>query len=428
MLPRRDRTSLLGRSLDLALAGVSLLVAVFLAEGAVRWSTTRYRNAAETFTTADPFRLWRPMPNTVQYLEHADSSRPFPLITNNLGLRHPRDLALDRLEPSTRIGLFGDSYLAQLGLPSPYLFPLPLEYLLNASAARFEVLNFGVSSYGVDQSYRTYLATPLRDHLDVVVYFFCFNDINNIYETGLYDLAEDGSLVSLTADLVPWWLSLLSRLHLTYFVLERLGGFESLARWKERQERELVTAQQKRTSDDRDRSIFQGFHTEERENRELLHAVAVFNAVLTVWRNDVEARGGTFLVVLLPVQLNRIFHRYIRGEYEVVDLFEDLSRRFPAFQVEREVLLRSIPYLSEAGNYLVASLLYETFAALLGLTPGSPAWVEERLRVYYQAFADRPYAWLPKGTVGVEGADPAKVEALRERYLQLELRLEHGKR
>ena len=80
-----------------------------------------------------------------------------------------------------------------------------LDYLLRQQTDQVTVLNFGVDAYGLDQSYLSYLHSPPAEHLNHIVYVFCGNDIRNLYENQLYDLAEDRALVSLDIPSRPWW-------------------------------------------------------------------------------------------------------------------------------------------------------------------------------------------------------------------------------
>ena len=86
------------------------------------------------------------------------------------------------------------------------------EYQLEERDARFEVLNFGVGAYGLDQAYLRYLLDGVRFHSDIVVIGFMSENINrnlnvfrpfysSMYATNIYTKPrfslENGNLLLL---------------------------------------------------------------------------------------------------------------------------------------------------------------------------------------------------------------------------------------
>ena len=114
---------------------------------------------------------------------------------------------------ATNIGVFGDSFVENVGTDAPYSLTEPLDYLLNQSGQRFNVLNFGVYGYGPGQSFLHYENFRYVNELDYVLYLYCYNDISNVGERRLFHLDETGHLRRKEI-IRPWWVPLISRLYL----------------------------------------------------------------------------------------------------------------------------------------------------------------------------------------------------------------------
>lgn len=76
---------------------------------------------------------------------------------NGAGLRSQREYELQPPADTLRIALFGDSFTAGDDATDEQVWSHLLEVNLNQSGIRAEVLNFGVSAYGMDQAYLRWL-------------------------------------------------------------------------------------------------------------------------------------------------------------------------------------------------------------------------------------------------------------------------------
>ncbi|MEE3329800.1 MAG: SGNH/GDSL hydrolase family protein, partial [Myxococcota bacterium] len=92
-------------------------------------------------------------------------------------------VALERTPGVTRIAVFGDSISGNFRLePRASSFPTRLEVDLNrlavehGSPQRFEVLNFGVNSYSIRESFRMAELRVPRFDPDIVIVQLCWND------------------------------------------------------------------------------------------------------------------------------------------------------------------------------------------------------------------------------------------------------------
>ena len=135
---------------------MSILVTFAIAEAMLRTLYPKYEYAAEARFQADSLRITTRPPNARRTVHHPDTRAPHLVIYNNHGMRQHRNFELHDLKDATNVGFFGDSYMENMGLPGPYSFTEPLDYLLNRSGRAFNVLNFGQSGYGTDQSFLAY--------------------------------------------------------------------------------------------------------------------------------------------------------------------------------------------------------------------------------------------------------------------------------
>ena len=129
--------------------------------------------------------------------------------TNKQGFRADREYPLIPPEDTLRVAVFGDSYVFGDGEKNEGAWPSILEHL----AGHLEVLNFGVSGYGLGQSYLRYLKDGLRFKPDIVLINYAGmgprDDFNrreiagrgNLREAHLYRVhffLKDGALVTKT--------------------------------------------------------------------------------------------------------------------------------------------------------------------------------------------------------------------------------------
>lgn len=398
--------------INLLLACASSLSAIALAEVALRAVHPVYEYAAESAYSRDDALIWSPTANERGTKRHPDTRVRHPVFYNNLSLRQSRDFP--GFGSATTLAFFGDSFTENKRLPSPYSFQEALDYLLNRPAGGFQVMNFGVDGYGTDQAYLRYLGFEKREKLDQVFYVFCENDLNNIYETGLYSLRRDGEL---ERNLVPkprWWLRLVSRLHVTYLVLDawqwlRHGRTGEPERFEHLAERTtLLRALRQRAA----RVQEQGF-----EDEDLERTVRIFQRLLQDWRRDVESHGGSFHVVLLPREREFRLRSLMGPDIDVIDLYQLFRDSNPGYAWE-DITFVHDPHWAEEGNRLVAMALYRRLAGELHVPEMSDAQLERALQVYYAAFS---YGWQPASGSPIPEVPERELRAIREKYAALEL-------
>ena len=315
---------------------------------------------------------------------HPDTGEYHLVRHNDLALRQHRNFHPTswRQEGKVHVAFFGDSFLENKRLPVQYSFTEPLDYLLNAAGKnRFNVLNFGVEGYGTEQSYLHYAGFK-ETNLDYVFYLFYFNDITEINNTRLFRFDANGELTNVAADRVHVLLRLLSKLHVTYLVLDT---FKTLAvTWAEFY-RDL---QSDRLARWRDR--FVGF-----SDAEKTESLRIFAALLRRWKTAVEAAGGAFHVVFLPMRqrnqakyefflkARRVIEQDVR--VQTVDLLTCAEEHIPGFN-QQTMIFRNDWHWNETGNMLAARCLYRFIERGSELPRATEATLSDRLRTYYSAF------------------------------------------
>ena len=420
-----EKTKSLGAKLMLSL--ITLLACTMMLELSLRLVyPKKYEYAAESYFVRDDYRIWSRSPNRSYERSHPDSGITHKVYHNNFALRQHREFSNDALRNSINVGFFGDSFTENLRVPAPYSFTEPLDYLLNTSGTAFNVLNFGVDGYGTDQSYSYYRYSKLSHHLHHVFYVFSFNDIRNIYENQLYDIDASGSLTHRAALATPWWLRLLSKLHVTYLTID-LRHRLTYSKWEAvnflEADRTRRQARDERTNSARAVAVEMSFATltdatltdvnlteAERElgNDDLDRTLAIFRALLKEWKHRVENQGGRFYIVLLPEEPPAV-EPLFEG-YAVINL-SNLFEKNGEWQFETD------GHWNETGNLRAAVHLYrflETEVELPRLTDDA---VRTKLWTYYAAFNNR---WMPKVWTTPTASSEEDLTRIREKYTESE--------
>jgi len=143
-----------------------------------------------------PVLGWSPKP-----LVHTQEVR-----INSQGIRSEHDYSQDVPSRVIRVAAFGDSFTFGSDVANDATWESQLE----EQGSRFEVLNFGVGAYGLDQAYLRYLQDGVPFHSDIVIIGFMSENIyrnlnvfrlfySSLYKTNLYTKPrfslENGNLI-----------------------------------------------------------------------------------------------------------------------------------------------------------------------------------------------------------------------------------------
>lgn len=400
---------------------LSVGITLVVAEIALRLVYPKYEVAAEAKFQPDSLRITTRPANARHTVSHPDSGRTHLVIYNNHGMRQHRDFGAADLPNAVNVGFFGDSYMENLGLPGPYSFTEPLDYLLNQGDQRFNVLNFGQSGYGTDQSFLAYRYSELGPELDHVFYVFCINDIRNIYENDLFFLDDNGELQRNPALATPWWIRLISRLHLTYLLQDGYNrlfprkndwqGFDA----RILQEKHADKHVRKRMRSDRARSVEENI-LEGKEDPDVTRALAVFRVLLQKWRDLASANGAEFSIVLLPTGYGSLVRELIPADIRVIDLYALFDASIPDYRYD-DWHFENDRHWAEAANRLAASIFYREIAGQVALESLAEADIDRALYAYYSAF---DYGWMPSANGAAETAAQPELKRIAGKYAALE--------
>lgn len=385
----------------LVLSLIALILALDAAELVVRRLRPDLRNLVRNPNAAPhPTRLFANEPGSRNLRERPDVPALSPVIHNRLGFRQHREFT-DRKAPGTiRVGVFGDSFTENIRMPVQYSFTEPLDYLVNRTGARGEVLNFGVDGYSPDQIYIQYLEDGTRLDLDAVVYMYFEKDLQELMEHGLVTVGPDGRPVIHPPPERGPVFRLMKRLHLTYFVIEKLDA--------------LRIRRYASLSEESDPS-----------SPKFAEALRRFKAVVLDIQRRTGERGQKFLVALVPRNEahNARMEAYLKEwGVDVLNLYPDFKKAGPdmaGFFFEND------GHWNEEGNKMAAVFLFQRLAERLGIAFDGDAFIRRVLYEYYSSFDRTPIreTWL----------DAAEVPAAVRRhiffnYLDLELRALLGPR
>ena len=387
---------------NLGLLLASCVVGLSLCEVSLRLFYPKYRHLAEVQFASSAMRIWTRMPNQRDHKAHPDTYLLHSFHHNNLALRQHRDFTEADLASATNIGVFGDSFVENIRMAAQNSFTEPLDYLLNQSGKPFNVLNFGVHGYGPGQSLLHYENFRYVDDLDYVLFVYCENDIRNIHETGLFRLDEAGRLTRHEAIRSAWWVRLISRLHISYLILDASGRL-SLEELQKLLSKDTLEEHQRGIDvggeSSRQEHVEHSFYRGKMDDKEFKSSVAVFQRILRRWKELVENAGRVFSVVLLPIMpINPdVATVLLEEDIKVFDLYDCFGAHDPAHTARP---WRDSPYRfkydghwNEAGNQLAAVCLYRFLEEEMGLPALSEERLGEALGSYYSAV--------------VEGGDPS---------------------
>ena len=387
---------------NLCLLLVSCLVGISLCEVSVRFFSPQYRHLAEARFNTDARRIWKRSANSRDSIANPDTFTSHALHHINLALRQHRNFSEADLTAATNIGVFGDSFVENIGMDAPYSFTEPLDYLLNQGRRRFNVLNFGVYGYGPDQSFLHYENFRYVNEMDYVLFVYCdYNDIDNISQRRLFYLDETGHLAR-NEIIRPWWVPLIDRLYLSYLILDATERLHSHF--------EIVHT----INDQYLMSPRRGNHNPTKTDKD---GFPIFQQLIRRWKSLVETRGGIFSVVTLPsLPVKPFLASVFREEgVEVINLDDCFRDHDPARHnhrwVESPYRFRNDGHWNEAGNHLAAVCLYRVLEEKAGLLPLTEDELQEALHRYYSAFG----GWSPTD-LGGEGVSPQTAAGIREKY------------
>ena len=169
----RLRSACINVGLSLVVIAVTLLLMEGVARVLIgRRGRGKEQNEFAQYQVHDPVLGWRDKPNAQVFFRRREYE--VEVRTNAQGLR---DRERSYEGSAFRVLALGDSFPEAYSVPLEQSVTQVLEKRLTAPACPIEVINGGVAGYSTDQEYLAYRQEGVRYHPQVVVLFFCYNDV-----------------------------------------------------------------------------------------------------------------------------------------------------------------------------------------------------------------------------------------------------------
>lgn len=285
--------------------------------------------------------VWTRYPNSEDTDRHPDLQIPIVLMYDGLGARNHSDVDVSKWR--NLVAVFGDSYTENRQVDVRFTF----HAIINDILGENRVANFGVNGFGLEQSIQRYI--NLRESVDIetVVYIFCANDIRNTYEVSLFDpgaLESEGVFTNTLAQSASshekarqLFIRIISRLHVTYFILESKNAIRH--RFLNKQDRDTSLLAGKLHDDDTQserewRRLFKGGYADDLVQHYLrgsaspdeLEIVNKFRLLLQRWAEMVQSDGAKFIVAPVYGDLDRALLQRLIVDTKVESMYLDLPR------------------------------------------------------------------------------------------------------
>ena len=318
---------------NLALVTVSILIAVFASELILR-SMGRYTDVAN-IEIGGSNKIWDRPPNHTYYERHPDvvpfGERTVQVSHNAFGARVSSES--DNRLGSFNIGVFGDSFTENRGMKNEFTFVSVINE--NSDNSDIRLHNFGVASYGLEQSFQHWLDKRALLDMDVVLYVFCANDLRDTYAAEIFDknLMARGELKNIVSTEIDWPIRLIAKFHLAYLLVEtynKLKYIMSPGRYNFTVKQYISRVNEKytvgwtqygdRVQDQYADEIMIDFLGTS-PSKQTLDLANHFQNTLELWKKMVEERGDKFYVVILPRDVEAaLFSKLIPANIDIVQL------------------------------------------------------------------------------------------------------------
>ena len=394
----------------------STLIALVVAEIILRMVRPDLGELVHDVLERDNYRIFSNPHNVRAARAHPDTGEEILVLYNGLGSRQHREFEPQKPDGTTRIGVFGDSYTANVKMQAHYSFTEPLDFLLNASGSPTEVLNFGTPGYGTDQSYLLYQSLTSKLEFDTVIYVFCQNDLANNLANELLTIDESGELNYLPTRKPSLAVSILRNFYLTYFFIEVTS--------RDRQSFVGSAYQRDNETDHTDayevlNSMRADGYGNFRKSPKGEQSILLFSKIVSQWATDAAQEGQEFIVVLLPLFFNMrdlVSASLEQNRISTIDLRE--------FVINKGIDPSSLRFQNdghwnEEGNRQAALCLF----GALSKKEAHPKWKTHSLLDYYysalgaeRVSSDRSLPTSPE----TAPSPPTGRPSIRSRYLELE--------
>lgn len=353
----------------------SIFFVLVLFEIILRFIRPEYQYSAGAKVVLNQFRIRENPRNTKYYRIRPDSNKKHLVIHNSLGFRQHREFTKKKPKDVIRIGFFGDSYTENLRIESQYSFTEPLDYLLNKTGKKYEIMNFGVDGYGTDQIFFQYLQNGVGLDLDIVFYIYCNNDLGDIRANNLLKVDQNGNIKA-TLYKRKKIMHFLSKFYLTYLIIDSNACLRNELLENRRKKKSLVL-QCKAIEN----NLAKGVITDDADE-----TLRIYFTILAQIERICKKNHAKFYIVTLPfISTHNMAKLLVKKGFKVIDLYD----KFTNIYKKKEYSFETTRHWNEEGNKLAAIFLFKFLAKELDINYSDDNFIEQSLYEYYSSF--EPY-------------------------------------
>ncbi len=288
-----------------AVVVVSVLVALIASELIVR-ATGRYADVAG-MEIGGTNKIWERYASFSDRKLHPDTYRLVHIEFNAFGARASSQT--DNRLGAVNVGVFGDSFTENRSMGNKFSFTS----VMNELSEHMHFHNFGVSGYGLEQSFQNWLDKRNVLDMKVVLYLFCANDLGNTHTVQLFDRKKmsKGIVENIASLTIPLHIRVLSKSHIIYLFVEGYNKAKTIlsperAIYSMEQYLQRVGSKYSAAKPDKNQRDYWQYgyklardYLSSSPSKQTLDTVEHFQNTLKVWKDMVEESGGVFYFVSL---------------------------------------------------------------------------------------------------------------------------------
>ena len=290
----------------------SVIIALMLSEIILRIDGRYADQVNLQITEVNTNKIWTRESNSKDTRKHPDLGYDIELLYDEIGARKSN---FSRTERDLIAGVFGDSFAENRRIENNYSFT----EVLNEISHETHFINFGVDGYGLEQNFQHWIDKQPLVGMDLVFYLFCANDLEDTYGVQLFDRDEmaKGRVVNQAIINVPLFVRAASKFHFTYLFIESYYIFKSIGMSPDKLTEQLARRFSDANLEFRER-LFDDYVSSltrnllnERPDPRTMKVISHFEATLQEWNKQVESRGGEFVVLILPREIESVISKLI---------------------------------------------------------------------------------------------------------------------
>lgn len=361
---------------------ITILIILFIFEFFLRING-RY-NQAYKYKYVISKSIFEPQPKTHIVWDHPDLKNNVVNNYDELGVNN-FFFEIDTSKKKNIIGIFGDSFAENIFVFNEYRIDKILQKLFNN---KFEIVNYGVNGYGLDQIFLRYEKYKNND-LKKIVYIFIENDFRNLYENQLVEYDVNGALKFREIKINKFYF-ILNKIHLSYFFLEfyyilnamKVYGFktevaEGTIKWLQSRDELKQNFSEKFLKESRNqRKRLEDYYASSmlrevidlKPSKETMLYLKKFNDLLSNLNEIIKRDNREFLIVVGPRPIDTVAFKSI---VQSIDNYNVLFLEEKFLNIEsfafRDFFFNNDYHWNELGNLYAAKFIFDKLMIGVGI-------------------------------------------------------------